>query len=601
MGETLKERAEVDASFKWDLTPLYRDDAAWEEALEKLEEKKNRCTAFQGKLKDADTIRRFFEQETDLDLLLSDLFVYASLRKSEDTRADDAQSMYARIYGRYVQIVTELSFARPELLSLSEEQLDQLKDAPELSDYRYQMIKLIREKEHTLSQNEEALLAGLGEVFAVPKNVSESLMDADLVFDSVTDENGNEVELNGANFILLESGEDRTLREHAFRSFYKTYREHIHTFAAAYAGAVKGASAEARIRRYEGSQAMSMADEHIPAEVYQNLIDSVRAHLPAMYRYVKLRKRLLKVDELHYYDLYAPLAAGVEKEYSYDDAKQMVLDTVSVLGDEYTSVVRQAFEDRWVDVYPNRGKSGGAYSSGTYQSNPYILMNFDGTLNSVSTLAHEMGHSMHTWYANRTQKPQNAEYTLFVAEVASTVNENLLVEKLLSGAADAKERLSYLNQYLEAFKGTVYRQTMFAEFEQKAHQMAQRGEALSASALNGLYRSLVEEYFGDELTMDEEVQYEWARIPHFYRPFYVYKYATSYSAAVAVSEAIQSEGASAVKRYLEFLSMGGSADPLEELRHAGVDLTTKHPIDAALEKFERVVAAAEAAADELGI
>ena len=312
-----------------------------------------------------------------------------------------------------------------------------------------------------------------------------------------------------------------------------------------------------------------------------------------MYRYVALRKKILGVEELHYYDVYAPLVSDVKVRYSYEQAQQMVLDAVAPLGPDYQALVRRAFSERWLDVYPNKGKSGGAYSTGTYDSNPYILTNFTGTLDSVSTIAHEMGHSMHTWHSNHTQPPQYADYTLFVAEVASTVNENLMIEQLLKGDLEPQMRLYLLNQYLENFKGTVYRQTMFAEFEREAHAMAERGEALNPAALNALYRGLVADYFGPELVLDEEVQYEWARIPHFYRPFYVYKYATGYSTAVALSEGILTEGEPAVRRYLEFLSMGGSAYPLDELRHAGVDLATPAPVNAALEKFGRILDDAE--------
>ena len=345
---------------------------------------------------------------------------------------------------------------------------------------------------------------------------------------------------------------------------------------------------------------MSMAGENIPAEVYDNLVASVRAHLPLMYRYVKLRKRLLGIQELHYYDVYAPLTGESTARYTYDQAKQMVLDAVAPLGEEYCTEVRRGFAQRWVDVYPNKGKSGGAYSTGTYDSEPYIMTNFTGTLDSVSTLAHEMGHSMHSLLSRRTQPAQYADYTLFVAEVASTVNENLMIEQLLKTEQRPDVRLFLLNQYLENFKGTVFRQTMFAEFEREAHAMRERGEALSPAALNQLYGNLVRDYFGPELVMDEEVQLEWARIPHFYRPFYVYKYATGYSTAVALSEGILKEGESARKRYLEFLSMGGSAWPLEELRHAGVDLTTPAPVNAALEKFGRLLDDAEACAGQLG-
>lgn len=589
----------MDPVYMWDLTKVYKSDADWEAALPEIDQKLADCVKWQGRLKDAKSIRTFLDASTDLSRLLGNLFVYASLRKNEDNSADAAQKMYAKIYSKYVQASAATAFAQPEILSLPEEELKALKDAPELKDYQYEFVKLLREKKHTLSAKEEELLAQFGEVFGSPQETASTLQDVDLTFDPVKDEKGGEHEVTGSNYILLESSDDRTLRKNAFSSFYKGYKEHINTFAATYSGAVKGAVAEARVRHYPSSRAMAMASEFVPDEVYSNLIESVRDHMPAMYRYEKLRKRLLGVDELHYYDLYAPLVKGSDKRYTYEEAQQMVLDTVKVFGPEYVNTVKKAFNERWIDVYPNKGKTGGAYSSGAYDTPPYILTNFTGTLDSVSTIIHEMGHSMHTWRSNHAQPPQYADYTLFVAEVASTVNENLLVERLLAGTDDPKERLAYLNQYLEAFKGTVYRQTMFAEFEMKAHELAEKGEALNATALNEIYGKLIYDYFGDELVMDDEVKYEWARIPHFYRPFYVYKYATSYSAAVAISEAVRNEGQPAVDRYLKFLSLGGSMDPIDELKIAGVDLSTREPIDRALEKFEKVLEAAEKEADKL--
>lgn len=595
----LKERKELDSRFMWDLTPLYENDEAFYAALPDIKPLLARCETYKGKLTDKASILSFFRDETELDLLLSDLFCYASLRRSEDTRAEEAQAMYAKIYSVYVEAASKIAFADPEIVSLPEETLRSLMEDPELADYRYRLLKLSRLKPHTLSSPEETLLASFGEVFAAPKLIAENLEDADLTFRSVKDKDGNEHEVTGSNYILLQSDPDRVLRKNAFESFYEGYKGHIHTFAAAYAGAVRYAAASASARHYSSSREMSMASEAVPSAVYDNLISSVRGHMDTMYRYADLRKKLLGIDELHYYDLYAPLVGESTKRYTFGEAQQMVLDTVSVFGEDYLPFVQEAFEKRWVDVYPNKGKAGGAYSSGTYRSNPYILMNFTGTLDSVSTLAHEMGHSMHTLFSNRHQQPQNADYTLFVAEVASTVNENLLVERLLATAQDPKEKLIYLNQYLEAFKGTVYRQTMFAEFEKKAHETAERGEALTPAVLSGIYSGLISDYFGPALIKDEEVQYEWARIPHFYRPFYVYKYATSYSAAAAISEMIRTEGEPAIRRYLDFLSLGGSMDPLDELKIAGVDLTTSSPIDLALRKFEKVVEEAENCAKAL--
>lgn len=600
MPDTLKVRSEIDSQYKWDLTRLYKDDAAWEQELAGLNRQVQTVAAFAGRLKEAKTIREYLDASVTLSRTLSNLYCYASMRRSEDTRAEAAQSMYARISAAYAGAVAALSFAEPEILALPEETLQEIQKDDCLQEYRFVLENLVRQKPHTLSAPEEKLLASLSEVLGAPADIADSLQVADLTFDSVKDSAGEAHEVTGSNYILLQTSSDRTLRENSFRSFYKTYRNHINTFAATYAGAVKAATAEAAARHYESSRAMSMAGENIPAEVYDNLVASVRAHLPLMYRYVKLRKRLLEIQELHYYDVYAPLTGESTARYTYDQAKQMVLDAVAPLGEEYCAEVRRGFAQRWVDVYPNKGKSGGAYSTGTYDSEPYIMTNFTGTLDSVSTLAHEMGHSMHSLLSRRTQPAQYADYTLFVAEVASTVNENLMIEQLLKTEQRPDTRLFLLNQYLENFKGTVFRQTMFAEFEREAHAMRERGEALSPTALNQLYGNLVRDYFGPELVMDEEVQLEWARIPHFYRPFYVYKYATGYSTAVALSEGILKEGESARKRYLEFLSMGGSVWPLDELRHAGVDLTTPAPVNAALEKFGRLLNDAEACADQLG-
>lgn len=597
MSEELKERKDMDPAYTWDLSSLYASDADWEKALPSLDTYVQKAAAFQGKLNTAANIRDFFAAETELSRCLDNLFCYASLRRSEDTRAGDAQAMYARIYGKYVEALSQLAFAQPEILSLPEEKIKAFADAPELADYKVNMIRLLREKPHTLSAAEEQLLASFGEVFGAPQQIADNLQDADLTFDSVKDKNGKTHELSGSNYIPLEMSGDRTLRENAFRSYYKSYKGHINTFAATYSAAVKAAATEARVRHYPSSLAMSLAGEHIPETVYRNLIDAVRDHMPDMYRYERLRKKILGIDELHYYDLYAPLAVKNEKHYTYAEAQQMVLDAVAPLGEDYVNTVRGAFRDRWIDVYPNAGKSGGAYSSGTYDSQPYILTNFSGSLDSVSTIAHEMGHSMHTHLSNTHQPPQYASYTLFAAEVASTVNENLLVENLLAKTEDPSERLALLNQYLEAFKGTVYRQTMFAEFEMQAHHKAETGEALTPDALNAIYAGLIRDYFGDELVWDDEVQYEWARIPHFYRPFYVYKYAVDYSAAVTLSEKIRAEGKPAVDRYLGFLSMGGSKDPLDALRFAGVDLESREPIDRALEKFGRVLDEAEKIAE----
>ncbi|MBR4461684.1 MAG: oligoendopeptidase F [Erysipelotrichaceae bacterium] len=599
MNETIKERSEIAEEYKWDLTSLFKDDEAWQKALEETEDFIRIAASYQGKLHDPATIAEFYHQETEISRKMYDLFCYVSLRKSEDNTSEKAQAMFGQAMSRFVELMTVSSYAEPEILSLSMEELNGLLEYEGLKDHRFNLERLIKKKAHTLSVEEERIMASFAEVNQAAGEIADYLMDADMVFENAKDSEGNEHEVSGANFILLQSNPDRVLRENAFRSFYKTYKQHNNTLASTYSTTVKASTVEAKLRHYPSSRVMSMSQSDIPEEVYDQLIATVRTHMFAMHRYVSLRKKILKLDELHYYDVYTPLVASAEKEYTYEQAQELILQALAPLGKEYTDVVRSAFKDRWIDVYPNKGKSTGAFSSGSYDSNPYILTNFTGTLDSVSTIAHEMGHSMHSYLSNSHQPAQYANYTLFVAEVASTVNENLLIEKLLSEEKDPKVRLALLNQYLENFKGTVYRQTMFAEFEKKAHELVEARETLTPSLLNKIYADLIRDYFGEDLTMDEEVQYEWSRIPHFYRPFYVYVYATGYSTAVALSEKILHEGEEAVKKYLEFLSMGGSRYPLDELKHAGVDLTTPEPIDIALQKFEKVLAEAEEIAAQL--
>ena len=589
----VKERSEIQQQYKWDLTSLFESDEKWEEKLASLKGQQQVALSYQGKLDNAQTIYQYLKWDYSITSDLSDLFCYASLRHSEDTRDSNATSMYSRIYSLYVEISSASAFARPEILSLDDDKLKAIIEDDQLKDYKFMLEDLYREKKHTLSAKEEIVISSFGESFAAASEISESLRDSDLTFDDIIDGEGKKYPLSESSYIHYQMSDDRTLRKSAFESYYKTYKQHIHTFASAYRAQVKTAVTEARLRGYGSSREMSLSKNNIPLSVYDNLIESVHRHLNLMYRYLAIRKKLLSVDELHYYDVYAPLSKGSNKQYTYKQAQQMVLEAVSPLGKEYQKKVQQAFDEKWVDVYPNVGKSNGAYSSGTYHSNPYIMMNFNGSLDSVSTLAHEMGHSLHTYLTNSHQPVQYSDYSLFVAEVASTVNENLLIDQLLQNCNDPRERLALLNEYLEGFKGTVYRQTMFAEFEMKAHQMAQQGQSLDCDSLSEVYENLIKLYFGDELVIDPEVKYEWARIPHFFNPFYVYVYATGYTSAVAIKEGILKQGQSAVDRYLEFLSMGSSDYPLNELKHAGVDLTNSESIDRAFEKLEEILDDAE--------
>lgn len=593
MAEIL-ERSQIEETYKWNLNPLFESDAAWEAALSEIEPLLEKAAAFEGRISQSpEELLAYLEAEETLSRKLHNISCYAHLRASEDTRAEEGQIMSSKAMSLSVKVMQALSFESPELLSMSDEKFQSYLESPALAAYRHSLEDLYRHKAHTLTDKEERLLSGMQEMASAPGDIAGKLEDADMTFEPVVTEAGETLPLTGSNYILLQENPSREVREKAFRNYYKGFKNHINTFTATYAASVKADVFEARVRHYDSARAMSMAGENIPASVYDGLVDTVHEFLPAMHRYVALRKKILGLADLHYYDVYAPLCQDLDLTYTYEEAVEMVKKAVAPLGEDYVNTAARGFQERWVDVYPNIGKRGGAYSSGTYDSNPYILTNFTGTLDSVSTIAHEMGHSMHTYLANKTQPYHYSHYTLFVAEIASTVNENLLIEQLLQKETNPKTRLYLLNQYLENFKGTVYRQTMFAEFEHKAHRIIEEGGALSAEVLCQLYEELVKAYFGPEMVMDPEVRLEWARIPHFYRAFYVYKYATGYSSAVALSEKILKEGEGAVKRYLEFLSMAGSGYPLQTLQHAGVDLTNPEPIRAALRKFESIVEDAE--------
>lgn len=600
METSVKQRNQVEDRYKWDISRLYKDDAAWEMDFKGLDDEIKVLDKYPGTLgKSAAHLCEYYDSMYAVDSKLTNLYEYAFLRKTEDSRKEAAQSMMTRIESKVAMFGAAISFAEPEILALSEDTIKSYLESSELSAYRFVLSDLVRVKSHMLSEKEEKILAGMSEIENAPQNISNMLMDADMTFAPIKGEDGKEIPVTSSNYILLQSSKDRKIREESFKSFYDGFRKHINTFTATYAANVKKDVFMARTRHYDSARGMSMSGENIPEYVYDNLVETVHKHMPAMHRYVKLRKKMLGVDELHYYDVYAPLVADCDLSYSYEEAEKMVLEAVAPLGEDYVKVLSEGYKNHWVDSMPNEGKPSGAYSSGTYESNPYISMNFTGTIDSVSTLAHESGHSMHTYLANKHQPYHLSGYTLFVAEVASTVNENLLIEQLLAKDLKPEVRMYLLNQYLENFKGTVYRQVMFAEFEKRAHEMEERGEALSTQALCKLYKDLVQQYFGEELVMDEEVQYEWARIPHFYRSFYVYKYATGYSSAVSLSEAILKEGKPAVDKYLEFLSMGGSQYPLDSLKHGGVDLSTSGPIDAALDKFDRILDQAEACLKEM--
>ena len=592
----LKKREEMDPVYCWDLSSLFGSDEEFEKTEQELAKKIEAFRAKQGTMKEsAEALYDVLSGLDDISRVFSSLYVYASQKYHQDMGNQKYQGYAGKMDSMMAVLADASSFVEPEILELDEETVTEFEKAYEpLRLYDRILKENFRKKEHILSPEMEAVLAKAGEMASSPDQIFSAFSNADLRFQPVTDEEENQVPLSHGTFVGFLQSKDRRVRKEAFEKYYAEYEKHKNMLAATFGANLKQAAFFADVRKYPSALAASLDGGNIPVSVYDKLLEAIHAKMPAMYRYVALRKKLLGVDELHMYDVYVSLTKEYEQKYTYEQAIEIVKKALAVLGDDYVALLDKGFSERWVDVYENEGKKSGAYSWGSYDSHPYVLMSFDGTLNSVLTLAHEMGHTIHSWRSRQHQPPQYADYTLFVAEVASTVNENLLIEQLLANENDPQTRLYLLNQYLENFKGTVYRQTMFAEFEREAHAMVERGEALNAAALNALYKRLVTDYFGNDMVIDDEIQYEWARIPHFYRPFYVYKYATGYSTAVALSEGILKEGEPAVKRYKEFLSMGGSAYPLDELRHAGVDLATPAPVDAALEKFERILDDAEA-------
>ena len=487
-------------------------------------------------------------------------------------------------------IGSDISFITPEILELEAARLeDYYRQCPELEEYRIDLEDTLRLKPHILSKEMEKLLADASEICSNPDQTYAIFNNADLTFPEVEDENGEMVQISQGRFVPLEESADRRVRRETFEKFYSVYKQYSHTLASIYSGHVKQLIFNARARHYENTLEAAVNGVNVSSQVYRNLIDTVNQNLDKMHRYVRLRKRLLGVDELHMYDIYTPIIAGVSKEIPFAEAKETVLKALAPLGEDYLQIVREGFANRWIDVYENKGKRSGAYSTGSYDSYPYILLNYTGNMDNLFTLIHELGHSMHTWHSNHGQPPMYAGYRIFVAEVASTCNEILLMEYLLAHTTDKKERAFLLNHYLDSFKGTVYRQTMFAEYEMITNRMAEEGQSLTAEALTKVYYDLNSKYYGPDMVSDPEIGVEWARIPHFYYNFYVYQYATSFSAAVAVARNILKEGAPAVERYKKFLSGGSSMPPVELLKIAGVDLTSAQPIQDALDVFGQVI------------
>lgn len=592
----VKDRKDIDIKDTWNLESIYANNELWEEDYAALEKDAAEFAKLKGAIEaDVSKIPAVLDAYYGLHRRLSKLSVYARMRFDQDTTDSTYQTMSAKIGSLGVKIGAASAFVEPEILSYSKEQLEAAEKENERTAYYGRKIEeMLRGQEHTLDAEKEELLAAAGDMAEAPDDIFSVLMNADMKYPDIVLEDGTHLPLTNSTYISYMESPDRAVREGAFKTLYGQIASLKNTFAAIYRGNLKQAKFYAQSRKYSSARAMYLADSNVPESVYDNLLSAVHEALPMMYRYVAVRKKVLGVDKLHMYDVYTPIVAAQNQTYEFEQAKQMVLEALKPMGEDYLSHAREGLENRWIDIYPNKGKRGGAYSWGCYDSQPFILLNYTKNLDSVFTLIHEMGHSIHSYYSRTAQDYAYSDYKIFVAEVASTCNECLLMHDLLEKTTDKEQRKYLLNHYLDSFKGTLFRQTMFAEFEKTAHDYCAQGKPLTAEALSQMYLELNQKYFGPDMEKDEEIAYEWMRIPHFYTPFYVYQYATGYSAAVALSAKILKEGKPAVDAYMSFLKGGESKDPIDLLKMAGVDMTTEKPVADALALFGELVAELEA-------
>ena len=586
MSETIRERKDIPLKDTWALEDLYATDADWEKALARMQARMPELSEFEGKLaQNGQTLCAFLALLEELDTQAESLGNYAMRRGDQDTRDANYQAMNGKFISAVTELSAGLSFATPEIMAIPEESLEGFyADCPRLERYRRYLTDQRRKKAHTLSAAEERLLAAAAEMAGAPDSIYSSLLNADLTYPDAVDSEGKPHSLSQSTFVPLEESGDRVLRKSAYENLYHTLNGMRNTAAGLLDAQNKQQKFYATARKYSSAREAALDGTNVPLSVYDNLIEAVHRNLDKMHRYVRLRKKLLGVDQLHFYDIYTPLVQDLNKSIPYEQAKQTVYDALHPLGEDYRKILKEGFDNRWIDVYENRGKRTGAYSAGT-KVHPYVLLNYTGSLDSEFTLAHEMGHALHSYLSNKHQNPIDSDYVIFVAEVASTCNEALLMEYLLKRTRDKKERAYLINYFLDQFKGTIYRQVMFAEFEKTIGQMVDAGQTLTADVLCAEYRRLAELYYGPDMEVDEEIAIEWARIPHFYYNYYVFQYATGYAAAIALSRRILSEGEPAVKDYLGFLSGGCSRSPIDLLKGAGVDMTGPQPVNDALALF----------------
>jgi len=583
-----KTREEINDKYKWDIAAMYATDDEWEADFAWVNETKTSVAALKGTLGDsAESLHNCLEQKDGLFKKAENIYTYAHLKQDENTENPTYQALSARVDSLLTEVAAALSFVEPEILAIDRAKLESyMNNFEHLKLYKHYIEGILRLKEHTLSDEMESVLAKVSEIGQAASKIFTMLNNADLKFGTIKDENGNDKEVTHGSYIGLLESKERSVREAAFKSMYGAYIAHKNTLAESYAASVRNDVFFAKQRGYASCLEGALKGNNIPLSVYHNLIKTVNDHLPSLHKYMDVRKKVLGLDELHMYDIYVPLVPEINTHIEYNKAKETVIKSIAPLGDEYVNELKAGLEAKWVDIYENKGKKSGAYSWGSYLSHPYILLNYDNKTNDMFTLTHELGHSMHSHFSRNNQEYVYGDYTIFVAEVASTVNEALLMEHLLSTEKDDNMKKYLINYYMEQFRGTVFRQTMFAEFELKTHEMAEAGEALTSQALNSMYRELNEKYFGKTVTLDEEINYEWSRIPHFYRPFYVYQYSTGYSAAIALSQKIL---AGDKDGYLKFLKSGSSMYPIDQLKMAGVDMGSSEAVDLALNVFDGLV------------
>ena len=589
--QKILKRSEVPEEFTWNLKDMFESDEAWLAEYEALKEYGAKVAAYQGRLgESAETLLEFLKLDDEITVRFEKLHGYASCHGDEDMGNSTYQDFRGKAMSVIVAVSSAGAFSTPEIMAIPEETLNRFyEEAPELETYRRSIYKIRRKAEHILTKEEEALLAAASEIADYSDKIGSILRNADMKFPSVKDSEGNEYPLTNGSFVPLEESSDRELRKKVFETYYGVFGDLKNTIAMTLDGEFKQRNFFAKARKYNTTLEAALDRTEVPTEVYTNLIEAVHQNLDKMYRYVALRKKMLGVDELHMYDVYTPIVADAASEISFDKAKETVLEALAVLGEDYIALLKEGFENRWIDVYENEGKRGGAYSSGNSIPHPYVLLNHKDNLDSMFTLAHEMGHALHSYHSTKYQPVNTANYVIFVAEVASTCNEVLLMRYLLGKTTDKHERAYLINHFLDSFKGTVYRQTMFAEFELAMGKMSESGMSLTADALSAKYHELNKLYFGPDMVSDDGIALEWARIPHFFYNYYVFQYATGFSAAVAIANKILEEGEPAVKAYKKFLSGGGSTDPISLLKIAGVDMSTPDPVNSALKLFGELI------------